>query len=284
MTRQQNPRCLALRFVRGAFAVWLAATAVSALAHDTWFEAKRRTATGDIIVALGTGNMFPLQEFPISASLVAHHGCRQGDAPIPFAAVTNSSTALLLRAIPTSREPATCWAQLTPSEIELPLDKVEVYLAEINASPEVRATWLAMQTRNLPWIERYTKHARIEFAGEAQVDGSVLPARPVDMGMDMLIESGLQPIRAGDSLVIQVLRDGAPLANFAVELRSDRGDNGIWRTTDLQGRIRVDVTHPGRWVLRGTDLRLSPTEIDTWESGFVTLAFNVEVALPATQK
>jgi len=32
----------------------------------------------------------------------------------------------------------------------------------------------------------------------------------------------------------------------------------------------------GRWVLRGTELRLSETEPDVWESRFVTLAFEID--------
>lgn len=280
MTRQHKLCCLALRFVRRAFVAWLVTATFSALAHDTWFEAKRRTVQGDIIVALGTGNRFPVQEYPISAEQVKQHGCLQGGSAIAFAAVTNSSTALLLRASPVNRDPVTCWAQLIPFDIELPTDKIEIYLAEIHASQSVREAWSAIQARGLPWKERYTKHARIEFAGDAQVDPATQQAQPVEMGMDVILESGLQPIRAGDDLVFQVRREGVPLVDFEVELLSDRHHVSIWRKTDPHGRIRVEVPLPGRWVLRGTDLRLSQTHPDTWESRFVTLAFDVGTSQP----
>lgn len=280
MIRQHNLRCSALRFVRRAIVAWLVTATFSALAHDTWFEAKRRTVQGGIIVALGTGNRFPVQEYPISAEQVKQHGCRQSSGSVPFAAVTNSSTALLLCASPASRDPVTCWAQLISFDIELPKDKIETYLAEIHASQAVREAWLAIKARGLPWKERYTKHARIEFAGDTQTDPSVQQAPPIEIGMDVILESGLQPIRAGDPLVFQVRRDGTPLADFEVELLSDRHDVSIWRKTDPHGRIRVEVPLSGRWVLRGTDLRLSQTHPDTWESRFVTLAFDVETSQP----
>ena len=49
----------------------------------------------------------------------------------------------------------------------------------------------------------------------------------------------------------------------------------VWLQTDAQGRVRAQAPSPGRWVLRGTDLRLSATRPDAWESRFVTLAFEV---------
>jgi hypothetical protein len=39
--------------------------------------------------------------------------------------------------------------------------------------------------------------------------------------------------------------------------------------------VRIPAPLPGRWVLRGTDLRTSEREPDSWESRFVTLAFEI---------
>ncbi|HEV7915104.1 MAG TPA: DUF4198 domain-containing protein, partial [Albitalea sp.] len=219
-------------------------------------------------MALGTGNQFPLQEFPISAEQLRRSGCREGERALPLTPRGVTATALTVAAVAESRQALTCWTELLPFEIELAPDKIRLYLKEINAPASVREAWAALQARGLPWKERYTKHARIEFAGE-----SASVARPVEMGMDVILDSGLGPIRSGDPLVFQVLRDGQPLAGLAVELRSDRVRVGLWMKTDAQGRVRVKAPLPGRWVLRGTDLRLSET--DTWESRFVALAFEV---------
>lgn len=275
MTRQHPYRCSALRFLRRAVLAWLVIAPVGVLAHDTWFEVKRQLGAGDFIVALGTGNRFPVQEYPIDRVHLQRHGCTQHGREVPFVAVTNSSTALLLRASAANHEPMSCWAQLIPFDVELPLDKVEIYLKEINASQSVREAWSAMKAQGLPWKERYVKHARIEFAGDTKGDEPTRRTQPVNMGMDAIIESGWRSIQASDTVVFQILRDALPLTDFAVELINDRHNVSFWGKTDADGRIRIEVPHPGRWVLRGTDLRVSQRNPNTWESRFLTLAFEV---------
>ena len=82
--------------------------------------------------------------------------------------------------------------------------------------------------------------------------------------------------RRGDTGSFQLLRDGQPLAGLAVEFRHERAPMGFWRITDAQGRVQTRLPLAGRWVLRGTDLRLSSERPDTWDSRFVTLAFSVD--------
>jgi len=84
--------------------------------------------------------------------------------------------------------------------------------------------------------------------------------------------------RRGDSAGFQLLRDGAPLADFAVELRHERAPVGVWLRSDAQGRVQTRLPLAGRWVLRGTDLRPSSERPGTWDSRFVTLAFDVAAA------
>ena len=96
----------------------------------------------------------------------------------------------------------------------MPPDKIELYLREIQASPALRATWAAMKARGLPWRERYTKYARIELGGAG-------PRAPLPLGMDVRLDSPRAPIRAGDELGFQVLRDGQPIADLPVELVSE---------------------------------------------------------------
>ena len=224
---------------------------------------------------LGTGNRFPLHESGVGFEYLVHSGCRSesNGRPIALQRVGDAATALWLRAGARGDRPLTCWAQLSPFEVELAPDKIALYLKEIQAPAAVREQWARMQSRGVPWKERYTKHARIELKSDAGA------ARPVDMAMDVLLESSERSLQQGQTLQFRVLRDGAPLPDFAVELRNERSPLGLWRKTDAQGRVSVAAPLPGRWVLRGTDLRLSETEPDLWVSRFVTLAF--EVAPPS---
>lgn len=247
----------------------------SAAAHDTWFQALPSSAAGVTRLALGTGNRFPQQEFTVGEASLQQRGCatrERAAARLPLDATRDTERSLLMRVRSPKGLPAlSCWAQQQPFDIEIAPEKVAVYFQEIHPSDAVRAAWAEMQARGVGWKERYTKHARIELMGRA---ASAAAAQPAGMGLDILPEAITAP-RAGDTLGFQVLRDGQPLADLAVELRNELSPLGFWGRTDAQGRVSFRVPLAGGWLLRGTDLRLSQTVPDTWESRFVTLAFSV---------
>ncbi len=205
-------------------AVALLALATGAAAHDTWFQPLPPTPAGQLVFALGTGNRFPVYEFALGYEYVVASGCRgDGASAAPLAHVEDRPTALVVRSASPLKPAAglTCWAQLTPFDVEVPRDKIELYLREIQAGPALRSTWAAMNARGLPWRERYTKYARIELGGSGT--RAALP-----MGMDVRLDNARTPIRAGDELGFQVLRDGAPIAGLPVELVSSVSPVGIW--------------------------------------------------------
>ena len=255
-----------------AGAALLALAASTAPAHDTWFQPLQATPSGQLVFAIGTGNRFPLHEFPLAFEYLVGSGCHgEGMTAAPLAHVEDRPTVLVVRSAKRVGGSATCWAQLKPFEVEVPPDKIELYFREIQASPALRETWAAMKSRGLAWSERYTKYSRIELGGVGL--RGALP-----LGMDVRLANLRQPIRVGDELTFQVLRDGAPLADFPVELISHLSPLGIWRRTDAEGRVRVALPLAGRWLLRGTDLRVADGNADRWESRFVTLAFEVAAA------
>jgi hypothetical protein len=240
------------------------AAAGRAAAHDTWFQPV--PGPGSLQLALGTGSQFPLQEVPVAAASLVDSGCRAGnDRVAPLRVLGETPTALRLR-LPGAHA-LTCWGRQAGFEVELPADKVALYLREIHPLPWVHTEWARLQAAGLPWKERYTKHARIELPGAGG------PARPVPLAMDVVLDE--RAARVGQTLGFQVLRDGMPLPDQAVELRGDMSPLGIWRRTDAEGRAHVDVPLPGRWVLRGTDLRRSERVPDGFESRFFNLAFEV---------
>src|SRR5512134_3182960 len=272
----QAPRsCLA----RTAIVIALLSSGVGAHAHDTWF-APLSGDGGNIALALGTGNQFPVHESGIDIQYLLDSGCRHepGSAPIALQRTADAPTALHLRVRAERGLPLSCWAQTASFEVELSDALIALYLKEIQAPAAVHDTWAQMRARGVRWKERYTKHARIELNPGP---GS---AAPVDMAMDVLLEAPQRTPRRGDMLQFRVLRDGQPLPDLAVELRGDKLPIGIWRKTDAEGRVRVPAPPPGRWVLRGTDLRASDRQPDAWESRFVTLAFEIADDRPAAQR
>lgn len=258
-------RALRLR----SFALLLLAS-TPALAHDTWFHRETLDASGRWTLSLGTGNQFPLMETPLAAEALQLAGCRQSGEPVqPLRPLRALDKAVQLRTPPAGGG-LSCWAQSMPFEIELPPDKIALYLKEIHASPAVNAAWAGMRERGLPWKERYAKHARIELPG-TRAERAAAPA----LALDAVPLGGPAGWRRGDTASFQLLRDGQPLADFAVELRHERAPVGLWLVTDAQGRVQMRLPLAGRWVLRGTDLRPSIERPGTWDSRFITLAFDV---------
>ena len=273
-----RPRALA----RPVLALTLCLLLGSAMAHDTWFASRGQRTSGDQFVSLGTGNVFPVFDSPVGAEHLQRHGCREAGQPLALRPVAQGSTSLILRTRSGGRATLSCWAQLQPSEIELPLALVPVYFAEAQPPAAVLEAWAAMSARGLPWKERYTKHARIVFSGaaaDAADPTGAAHAEPGDMGMDMVLLNGQAAVRAGDTVDVQVLRDARPLADFAVELRhtaiGNTSSTGQWHRTDKQGRVRLAVPAAGQWLLRGIDIRQSGSVADSWDTRFVTLAFDV---------
>jgi hypothetical protein len=259
----------ALAWSRAAF---LACAVSGAAAHDTWFQPLALTPAGQMVFALSTGTRFPSFEFPLGYEYLAGSGCRgEGATAAPLVHVEDRPVSLVVRSATPLKPRAglTCWAQLTAFDVEVPPDKIELYLREIQAGPALRATWAAMKARGLPWRERYLKSARIELGGSGLREA--LPG----LTMDVRLDNPRAPIRAGDELTFQVLRDGAPIAELPVELVNHLNPLGLWRKTDSEGRVRLAPPLAGRWLLRGVDLRVARKTPDEWESWFVTLAFDV---------
>jgi len=259
------------RFRARALAAALAAGLSAAHAHDTWFAPLPADPQGGVALALGTGNQFPVHESGIGIQHLLYSGCRHepGGTPLALQRTGDAPTALNLRVRAERGLPLSCWAQTSSFDVELGDDKIAVYFKDIQAPQAVRDAWAQMRARGVKWKERYTKHARIELNPGASA------AQPVNMAMDVLLEAPQRTPRRGDTLQFRVLRNGQPLPDFAVELRGDKLPIGVWRKTDAEGRVRIPAPLPGRWVLRGTELRLSEREPDVWESRFVTLAFEI---------
>jgi len=260
-------------------ALLLAAAASSAIAHDTWF-ARAPADAGPGALALGTGNLYPKQEFAIDPQYLARQGCRSAAGTVqPLRTLRISDVALLLAA--PAAGTLTCWAQLQAFEIEIAAEHVALYLDEIRAPKEMRERWAALQARGVVWKERYTKHARTLLASEpaahslpAGIDIGIDP----DMNLDLRLAPGQAPPKVGMPVVFQLLSGGQPLPGLALQFRSELSPLGFWAQTDAQGQVRMTVPLPGRWLLRGTELKPSVDRPDAWDSRFITLAFE---ALPA---
>lgn len=246
----------------------LALAVTAAHAHDTWLEPQAGARGGEVMLALGTGNRFPVFEQGVDVRYFRRSGCRSGASPVqPLELLRYKEQATVLRSAVADATALTCWLQLEPFELVLPPDKVEVYFKEIRPGAMVLAAWAELKARGLPFVERYTKSARH--------DAPQAPPTPTGTTMDVLRLAPQGTWTVGTEATFQVLRDGRPLPDFAVELVNERSPIGLWQRTDAEGRFRSRLPLPGRWILRGTDLRPSPRDATRWESQFIAYTFEV---------
>jgi hypothetical protein len=246
------------------------AAALPVLAHDTWLLPARASVPPGTEVALDlTSSMaFPALDYAIKADRVGRALCRLAGKTTPIATRKTGPHSLQLRAKLAAPGVATLAVVLAPKSIDLKPAEVAEYLDEIGASAAIREAWAGMKEPKR-WHEVYTKHAKTFVrVGEPASDRSW--AEPLGLGLEIVPEKDPTTLAAGDELPVRILRKGTPLPGFPVGLVHQGDAKGGLKTTDAEGRVVFRLDRPGRWLLRGTDLRQA-SGAGSWESDFTTL-------------
>jgi uncharacterized GH25 family protein len=262
-----------------ALALTLAVAAVAS-AHDTWLISATNSARvgAPILFDLTSGETFPIDDFAIVPSRVSRALVREASFTRALARPTSSALALEYRWTPKFAGVSTIGVELHPSTLVLEPKLIDEYLAEIDASDEIRAEWKSLGGAQ-KWTESYTKHA-MTFVRVAPAKDSAWIAdkswtKPLGLGLEILPERDPTALRAGDTLIVRVLRKGVPLSGFSVGAIREGRTKATFFKTDAKGRAGVVVDADGRWLLNGTSLRRATTDATVWESDFVTATVHV---------
>lgn len=267
--RARSAATRARGFVVAALAMAAVFAALPVLAHDTWFERIESNDAGQPLqLALGTGTHYPRYEDPVQPKVMTHLACTdaQGTAYKPEPARVGRRHSVL-RVPGLDASAFSCVMRLQSFEIELAPALVDVYFEEIRASEALRAVLARQRAQGRPFEERYLKFARIE--------GLVPPPRTESQALDVLRVAPRGPLRVGADGVFEVQRDGKPLADLPVQLLHEAAPAGLWARTDAAGRITLRLPLPGRWLLRGVDLRPPAADGERWDSRFIAYTFEV---------
>jgi len=251
------------------FAVGIAA------AHDTWLIADSgQAARGQrVLLSLTSGVAFPEDDFAIAPARVKRATVRLHDSTRTLTNPRSTARAMQYAWTPRAEGIAAAGVELTPKTLLLEPDKIEEYMTEIDATPELRREWAALAGKR-KWIESYSKHAKTFISvGQPRADSSW--ARPVGLGLELVPERDPTALRAGDTLVLRVLHHGQALAGFAVGAIREGSTTTAFLRTDAAGRARVPFNAAGKWLLNGTWIVRSKNPKLTWESDFTTLTLHV---------
>ncbi|MEW6734383.1 MAG: DUF4198 domain-containing protein [Acidobacteriota bacterium] len=248
---------------------------VSALAHDTWLIPDRFSVSPETLVSLDltSGMTFPVLDTSIKPDRVARALCRLSGHQFEVKNFSPAAKSLRFEAQLLQSGIATFWVELKPKSLELTAKQVQEYLHEIDAPATIRKQW-ANAKRPRRWREVYTKHSKTFVkVGETQPDRSW--SEPVGMFLEIVPEKDPTTLNVGDEFPVRVLKEGVPLAGFALAIVHESSPKGQISKTDAQGRVTFRLDRKGRWLLRGTELRkVTQTEVE-WESNFTTLTVQV---------
>jgi hypothetical protein len=253
----------------------------TASAHDTWLISATNFGRVGTPFRLGltSGGIFPNDDFAIVENRVARAVVRE--AGVTRLLPRPSAAALRLEYMwtPRSAGVASVGIELQPKTLVLEPRLIDEYLGEIDASDAIRATWKSLGAKQ-KWTESYTKHAMTFVRVAPRKSDSAWTAdkswtKPLGLALELVPERDPTALRAGDTLVVRVLRRGVPVPGFSVGAIREGRTKAIFFHTDAAGRAKVIVDADGRWLLNGTSLRRSATGATVWESDFVTATVHV---------
>lgn len=266
--------------VVGAVALTLGIVATAA-AHDTWLISATNFGRVGTPFRLGltSGEIFPNDDFAIVENRVARAVVREAGVTRPLPRPSAVALRLEYMWTPRSVGVASVGIELQPKTLVLEPRLIDEYLGEIDASDAIRATWKSLGDKE-KWTESYTKHAMTFVRIAPRKSDSAWIAdkswtKPLGLALELVPERDPTALRAGDTLVVRVLRRGVPVPGFSVGAIREGRTKATFFHADDAGRARIIVDADGRWLLNGTSLRRATTGATVWESDFVTATVHV---------
>jgi uncharacterized GH25 family protein len=254
--------------------------AVTLAAHDTWLvPATFKVAAGQPVkLALNTSEDFPTSESAaqpdrIEKFLVVTAG---GRSEVMGYRVEGSS----LVAEVTPGPGLTFAAAMTkPRLIVLEEKDFNTYIREEGLENIVEARAVRGETFS-PGRERYAKVAKLVLCTDDQDDDKRRYRTRLGARLEIVPLTNPCGLRAGDTLAVQVVFEGRPLAGawVAAGTEGTHGHHYPYRQrTDAEGRALVRVDRAGPWFVRALHM-VPSTEFDDadWQSWFSTLTFGVD--------
>lgn len=168
-----------------------------------------------------------------------------------------------------------------PSQVTLSADKFHAYLHEEGLDHIIAQRDRAKQTET-PGRERFRRHVKTLMRVGDVSDGTY--AVRTGQRLEIIPSSDPLAARAGDTLPVQLLFDGKPLAGALVKAWHKRGRQTliVRVRTDAEGKAVFDLPYAGAWMISVVHMlpATDGKEID-WDSHWGNLTFELRERLPA---
>ena len=256
--------------------LFLLMLAVPLHAHDTWLGPDRYHApsAGPVTLSLSSGMEFPKLDHAIAPDRVASAKWQMASTRGELGTGTSAAHALEFRANPVNG--TTVYAvTLHPRPSKLKREQVREYIDHLGISnaDAVFAEW-QRTSKGDETAYRYMKYAKT-FVRAGAADRSRVWAEPAGMRLELVPQNDPTSLNAGSTLDVVLVDRGKPLGRYPMALLREGATEPITATTDADGRVRLSLGTPGRYMLRATVLEPSEEKSAKWDVHFTTMTFEV---------
>lgn len=245
-------------------------------AHDFWLAASNWTppATAPVTITAGVGEHFPtrtdyrLRENWLDLWRIVG---ANGDVPAPRTFAKRDLEMALELMLP---QPGAYLAVMrtAPSTIEMKAKEFTDYLKEEGLERIVNARQAAGEA-DQPAKEKYSRSAKLAIRNGPGGAGHL--TRPIGLPAEFVPSTDPTSVRVGQTLTVQLLVEGKPVAGAAVSAVSDiTAGAPVTHLTGADGRATFAIDRGGAWLLKTVHMARAPKDVADWESHWVTLAFH----------
>jgi uncharacterized GH25 family protein len=248
-------------------------------AHDTWLvpAAFQVTAGQPVRVALNTSEDFPTSEAAPTPDRIVGFRVATATGGVEVSGYRVEDKSLVAEVTP---GPGLSLVAATshPRLIVLEPDVFNTYIGEEGLEAIV-ATRALRGESFAAGRERYSKVAKLALCAEGGAADDRRYRQPLGLRLEIVPLTDPCGLRAGDTLVVQVLFEGRPLADVWVGAGTE-GTHGHHypsrQRTDADGRVMIRLDRGGAWFARALHM-VPSTEFEDadWQSWFSTLTFGV---------
>lgn len=244
------------------------------IAHDTWLapDRFRMSRPNGVTLSLSSGMEFPKLDHAIAADRIAKATWRSARHRGDLRPGTSAAHALELQG--DAAAGVTVFSVvLHPRPSTLKREQVREYVHHLGI-PNAEAVF--EQWKRTAKAEetgyRYMKYAKT-FVRTGAAAAPRIWAEPVGMHLELVPQNDPTSLVAGGTLDVLLLDRGRPLPQYPVALLREGTKEATTGVTDGEGRVRLTLSHSGRFMLRAATLEPSADLASTWDVHFTTMTF-----------